>query len=388
VKRIRYLGVALIAALSLLAILGSASAGASWIVSSGTIKAASSGLQEFDAPGTGSFRCGTGPSFEVAPTATKSLDSGTLGNYTKCVLFEATTLKTNGCHLIFRPGNEIKAGVFGGTFEIGPAGCGPMSIEYLGGCKELFKSKAGLSAEYTNSGSGTGASVTVKLKATGLDTTGSNCGGGGTSANYNGTYVLTSALGVHVSEVKFFVDGEESKEESKKPKFNAGVYPSTIDASLIAPMEIKTPEGIVKCSSASLLSPMSTSTNTVDFKGTLTCDYAFGSSSTTKVNGCYFRFQVLTSSGGYGGKSSIVCNNPGEAIEVSPLFFGSPVCTISFPAQEIDSTTSFVNWENGIFAQVDGEGLTHTGTGGTCGSGTQSDAKLNTTTFRFGPGYS
>ena len=385
VKRIRYLGVALVAALSLMAILGSASAGASWIASESSIKAAPSGVHTFSAPGVATIPC-TAPSFEVkGPIATKSMDSGSLGDYTACNFFGNTTIKTNGCHLIFRPGAEKSAGVFAGTFEIGPAGCGPLSIEYLGGCKLQFKPKAGLSAEYTNSGSGTGATVTVKLNATGLETVGnSGCGGTGTNGTYTGTYVLSAAQGVHVSEVKFFADGEGSK-----AKFNASVYPATAEGTLANPIVIKTPEGTVNCGTASLLSTMSAATNVADFKGSLSCNPVFGDATvSTAMNGCAFRFQILSgSSPAWGGQSSIVCENAGEAIKISPLTFGVPICTFSIPAQEIDSTTSYSNWEKGILAGVDREGLTYTGSGGICGSGTQSNANM-TASFKLGPGYS
>lgn len=385
-KRIRFLGVALVAALSLMAVLGSASAGASWIASESSVKAAPSGTHTFGAPGLAKFQC-TAPSFEVkGPVATKSLDSGALGDYTECGSFGSTILKSNGCHLIFRPGTEKSAGVFGGTFEIGPAGCGPMYIEYNSGfCKLQFAPKSNLSAEYTNSGSGAGSSVTVKLNATGLETSGA-CSGKGSEGTYSGTYVLTAAQGVQASETKFFVDGEESK-----AKFNASTYSSTwIEGTLAEAMVIKTPtSGSATCGSASLLSHVLAASNTADFRGGLTCSPVFGFASvTTEVNGCYFRFQVLTgSSPAWGGKSSIVCDNAGEAIKIIPKSFGVPVCTFSIPAQEIDATTSYVNWEKGVLATVDREGLTHTGTGGACGSGTQSDAKLNAT-FKLGPGYS
>jgi hypothetical protein len=381
VKRIRYLGVALVAALSLMAVLGSASAGASWISSESSIKATPSGLHTFTNPPE-SIKCNA-PSFEVkGPIATKNFDSGPLGDYTKCEFWGSTTMKTNGCHLIFRPGTEIKAGVFGGTFEIGPAGCGPLSIEYLGGCLLQFKPKSNLSAEYTNSGSGASAIVTAKLSATGLETVGVKCGGTGSVGTYNGTYVLSGAQGVHVSEVKFFVEGEGSK-----ATFNATAYGGGIDGTLAEQLVIKTPTGSVECGSASLLSFPSGPTNTVGFAGGLTCNSAFGFGKvSTEVNGCSFQFQVLSGSyPSWGGKSSIVCEKAGEAIKITPLSFGVPVCTFSIPAQEIDSTTSYVNWENGVFATVDREGLTYTGSGGSCGSGTHSDAKL-TGAFKLGPG--
>jgi hypothetical protein len=176
----------------------------------------------------GTITCGNASMSGFSAPKTAETLSATVADPT-CNFFGSLPMKTNGCNFILRPGAETETNKFDGTIEIGPPGCGPITLKSEI-CEITIGAQSGLAASFQNSGSGSTAAVTVNLNATKLKytTSGSFCGGAKTS-HEDGTYKASWLLngnsggtqkGIHVGHKinqGFYLTGEKSAEVAKQP---------------------------------------------------------------------------------------------------------------------------------------------------------------------------
>ncbi|HEY5814994.1 MAG TPA: hypothetical protein VIS95_01480 [Solirubrobacterales bacterium] len=335
------------------------------------LKATPTGSHNFTANGPGSFSC-TASEFvsSMSAQAVTQLSTEGLGSYS-CYLFgSGTTMKMNGCSLTFKPGAEKSPGVFGGSFDVGPAGCGPITMKYLGSCELRIYPKTSLAAEFTNKGSGKTATVVAQVAASGLKTDGA-CSGSAENGTYSGGWELkgsTDAAGS--SQTGIQVTTKAALHLSGEPaKFTGEAYPETIVGSVSAENVYTTPGGTISCKKGSFgggaLQSPSAQLSLLPAYSECT---AFGFSKTNVKSGlCTI---VLNATSTTSGTAAISCP-PGGAIKFEPTFSGFTVCTISFPSQSLGSVT-YENVGTGIdrrvVASISGSGIQYTGTGGPCGT--------------------
>ncbi len=392
-KRTKCLGAVVVVALALAGLLGTASASASWIVSESSMKATPTGSHNLYVPSQ--VPCTASSFTSKGPIATETLESESIPDYS-CNFWGEQSMKWNGCKLFFHPGAEISAGVFGGTVDIGPAGCGPIKMTYLGSCETQILPSTGLAAEFTNTGTGSSSAVTLTINATSKVNYKGTCSGNG-AGSYFGSWNLTAGKGVHVSQVGVYIDGQESTEESKQPKFNAGAYPAGIAGAATSPLVVTLPlSRKVECKTGALSSLLAKATSSLNIKGSYgpcsASGFGFSNASVT-LNSCFFNQQLNNVNPIYTGSAAIGCDKEGDAIQVSATFLGSPICTAAFPPQKIGSS-AYYNAGGGSFRHFGGEfagvGLHYTvtnpGGGEYCGPASGESAGLSAA-FEMRPGY-
>jgi len=231
VKRIRTLGIAAVMAMALTCSLGAGSASAST-----PVNAFQAGAYPVSATGNGSgtaqfagwtMSCAEAPAQAELSAASQSLDAGLEGPIT-C---SSGTIDWNGCDFILHPGAETEAGRFGGSFDIGPAGCGPIVVKYpwAQNCTATIPAQNGLAASYENIANG---DVKVSTTATNIEHTRSAgpCGSAQTFKNgsFQGSWNLAGSGGValHVGRISVPI--------SAGGEFSASSYPVWIDGGSVA----------------------------------------------------------------------------------------------------------------------------------------------------------
>lgn len=307
-----------------------------------------------------------------------------------CDIWGGTTpIKMNGCDFTFHPGGEISSGYFGGTFDIGPANCGPMTME-APGCKVTIYPKTGLTAHYTNIGEGSKAEVLVELQAKGLKTTGE--GGAcskGSQEKIEGTWNLKARdnshvqKGVHIAElpqVPLYIAGKKSEETGSQPKFYAEEYPALLTGSQYSENILYTEGGYTECTSIGFTSSISQSSPELSLVPTFSGCTIFGLESKVLTKGCYYVAHVANAGPPYTGSLALSCSTGGKLeIVVRP---SSPICTVTFSGQTLGST-SYTNEPLGtptrVLATTYGAGLQYSVVGGkgACGKeGSHSDGEF------------
>lgn len=271
-------------------------------------------------------------------------------------------LELNGCSMTYKPGVETAPGVYGGTIDIGPAGCGPMSISKWGAawCSSYTYSvspKTGLPAEFENVGSGPSARVKIRIHAQGLNVGApppfTGCGSSGENGSYEGSWEMSAGGGVHVDGAaglflsgKAF-EGERSPESvigqedaTALPKFTAGGISTT-------------------CKQADFNGTISAATSALP----LTASYGECKSGTppalVKMNTCGYTLNVLNASAPYSGSLDVACTKAGDAIEVrsyasvAKMEEDKPICIASIGAQSGLSSVGLANLGSGSSRAVD-----------------------------------
>jgi hypothetical protein len=308
-----------------------------------------------------------------------------------CGISGSAPLKMNGCKFIFHPGAEESAGHFGGTFDIGPAGCGPITIVSKV-CEITIYPKTGLTAHYTNVGEGSKAEVVIDLSATGLETSGkgSACSGG-SGGEIEGTWHMAAynssgtQKGVHVAAhppVGLYVAGKKSEEEAAQPKFNAEEYPVSITGGQSGVNSFYTESGESSCSTVSVTGSASAATSTLTLDPTFGGCVSLGLESTASTSGCHYVFHVTNSGPPYAGSLELACE-AGHQLEFSPQSGGKSICTTAFPAQTL-GTVKYENLGTGsgryvLANNIFGSGLQYSISGGAgkCGKeGSHSDGEF------------
>jgi hypothetical protein len=367
VKRIKNMGLVAIAVLAVTASVGAATASASGFVADkyNAVVNAPGSSETFIVEGGGmKIACNT-PSLAgelkgPAATLTPFVGAATC-------LKGAKPLNMSGCGFTFHPGAEVSGIQYGGTFDIGPAGCGSISIEYLKGCILSLSPKTGLSATYINSGTGNAAKVSVNAKAEGLTETLSGAAGCSHGTGEAGKITTSWELkatnagaqtGLHVSSGTYgiYLAGESSAEKAKQPRLEAEKYPALISA---AQSSANLPSwnmgtSTVACQEAQFNTEASAAT------AELSVAASYGKCATAgiygvkvRMNGCHFVYHILNLGPPYAGSVDIACTKEGEAIEVRA--YGSvtkeaedkPICVDAIGPQTTSSGVAFENVGSG-----------------------------------------
>jgi hypothetical protein len=371
VKRTQGFGVA-IAVLAFLATFGGSSASASMFTMESELSKLSGTTvteNQFNLSGT-AFNC-PGMGFEggVAKKTAQTFTPEYVENGSCSISKSPHTMKMNGCKLILHPGKE-SGGVFPGTFDIGPAGCGPVTMtgEY---CPELvIPSQSGLAATFKNEGSGATAIVRVSAEVSTLKYIGGGgaCGTKGKSYENGGWHVswqvkatnpvTTKQVGVRVSPLGVYM---------ASGKFDAETFPVAMSGNIVGEHVFGTAVGNTACSKAQIGAVASGST--ADLPVDVAYDNAcpvLGLGGTIDMNSCHYLLHSTNPEPPYGGSAEIACNAEGDVVEMTASWFGWPICTVSYPAQSIGSATYKTQGEGtgrSVLAEVAGEGIEYSVSG-------------------------
>jgi hypothetical protein len=331
----------------------------------------------------------SGPT-ETLPT-TVSLTECTSGAEGK------VTVKMNGCKFIYHPA------VGAGTFDIGPAGCGPVTMEGSS-CTRTLSPQNGLSATFSNEGSP--SKVRIEHNATGVQyavTKGSKalCGSGGNSTftgtgalkafNEGGTQVDAKAI----PGTGFYLTGKESGEPANQPKFEAESYPVTLTG-----VQDPASKQVLTIGANRKVSCQAVDTGSTASGATsqLTLNVAYSGCTlevlesqfpaTYKMNGCSLTLNALNVGPPYSGSLGIACAKEGEAIEIDTTSAGTPLCTYKISPQAgltgVGLSNVGTGTERGVTATYGVSGLTVTRAKGTlaaCGGASQSATYAGATTL-------
>jgi hypothetical protein len=189
-QSIKNLAIAAVAALALIATVSAATASAAPAFEAGSYPALATGtpLSQFaltvykgevscDAPSIWGEL--TGRSSELIASVEDS----------NCYPFGSKTpLKMNGCKFIFDLDEKVTTDSYKGTYDIGPAGCGPITTQIVN-CKESIPAQEDLAATYQNLEDGT---VKITSEASGIEYTQSSCNPSGTftDGKYLGSWLV------------------------------------------------------------------------------------------------------------------------------------------------------------------------------------------------------
>jgi hypothetical protein len=374
VKRIRNLGLAVFAALALTAAVGATGVSASGFVSDSgytTISGTPYGEGVLSIV-VGPWKCNS-PAFaqviknQANPLTTTALKDAACGT---------PTLKTNGCQLSFRPGAETSPGNFGGTIDIGPAGCGPMSLT-VSGCTTTIGAQSGLNATFENVGSGEKAVVYANLNSGGLkySVTGkSGCPVGSFTGGWTTTWLLTAfneagaLTGLHVvKNAGVYMAGEKSEEAAKQPKLNAEKYPVSLLGSQTTALSFGVNAGSAKCSTIQFDGKLAAASAEQSLNSEYSGCTVFGFGGTIASNGCQYVLHVLNSGPPYTGTADIACP-AGKSIEIVAKLAGVLKCKETISSQSglegVTFSTVGAGSERGVEVKFNLAGIKYTQTAG------------------------
>jgi hypothetical protein len=401
-KRIKVLLLTAISALALTASMGPSVASASGIAfGQYPVTALGQGVAGaphfFSFSGGRTISCGSTTYSGSASAAVETL--ATTVSFSECSSeYEGNvTVKTNGCKFIYHPA------VGAGSFDIGPAGCGPITMEGTN-CTRSFASQTGLAATFSNAG--TPSSVTVKNETGGMQytlTKGTKaaCGSSG-AAGLFGTWVLqgSSAGGEQVSAqvvpgTGVYMTGKESAEEASQPKFAAETYPTTLTGfqdpaqtqalTIGGNRKLECAEAVAHSTASSASSQLALSMEYGNCAVTV-LENVFPT--TVSSNGCNLVLHALNVGPPYSGSIDVACAKEGEAIEVNTYSGATLICTYKISPQTGLTGVSLTNvgagTERGIATSFGLSGISVTRAKGTlaaCGGATQSATYTGATTL-------
>jgi hypothetical protein len=221
------------------------------------------------------------------------------------------TLVMNGCDFILNPGR--------GSFDIGPAGCGPIRLDWLF-CSMSIYPKSGLSATYQNKGGG--STVQVDAAAQGLRTERSGgCGSATGSIDYYAQWTITAKdqlstpTNVQVASIPgIYLAGAGAAVVADQPRFEADSYTKQIAGAGIN--RFANVAGSVVCSSASLAGALSAPNAALSLDATYASCMGNGTyPSLVDMNSCNYVVSASNAGPPYSGTLGIACDTPGDVIE-------------------------------------------------------------------------
>ena len=391
-KKARTLGLLAIMALALSATIGAASASASSFVAGkySAVVTGTPGASHTITTPAGVLNTCAGSTFSLElGGATEALTPGAMSDSSCTRSGSATALKMNGCKFIYRPGAETSPGNFNGTFDIGPAGCGPIKLEEPAfSCTKLIGAQSGFAATYKNIGSGEGRYVkvsaaggsikyTVEKKVAGV------CQEG--TVNYLGDWNVSATSG-GVSTALFVATHPPVGIYLSGSTLNAEKYPTTLTGSQAseAGLEIGYAAGQNRkllCKSVNFDGVASAASSEVSLGAEYSgCQSVLGSTklaATVAMNSCRYVFHVIGSSAPYTGSMDIACSTPGDSIQINiyngeTKTEGPTFCVQKIPAQSGFTGIGLANIgsgaERGVAASLAVSGIAYTRTGNvSCG---------------------
>lgn len=327
-KRIKAIGLAVVLALALSAVAGASGASASSKFTSNsypTSYVGTEGVGGFTlSAGNGSVTVCQGSITGSLSAASESMD-GYLGSPKCSASGYGGTLKTNGCKFVFHSGSDNASfGTSKGTFDIGPAGCGPMTVPTMCGTVS-YPAQTGFAATFENVG---GKEVRITLNGTGMSysRTAGICGGAASFENgeLNGTWTAKST---GASTLQVVQDPHE-------PKFEAESYPAAISGSQVGSSIFNANGFKNECKKGTVASSLSAATPWLGLSPSYSeCKFA-GIPSTVVMNGCVLwdHVESKVEANKFTGSMEILCP-AGKAIEIKAGNPASPVCTATIGAQ-------------------------------------------------------
>jgi hypothetical protein len=312
---------------------------------------------------------------ESGPTLTPSIMEDASCEYEG----EKLTLAMNGCKFIFHPDTEIENGSsFAGSFEIGPAGCGPVKM-VRSACTLVFSPQTGIGlVDYKNVGTGKNATVAIEAEGSNIAYTveGSHnaCGNGGVAPLYARWEVkarnkVEEYEGLHV-------DADATGTYMGSKGFEAEEYPVTLFGDQdpankhLLTMGLRT----IECGNVHFGSALSAASTelavTAWYEGCSTVP-VLGTTFlvTVKMNSCHYVFHVLGGGPPYAGTTDVACSTGGDAIEAN--LFAS--------AQEQKEGKSVCGYR--IAPQSGLEGVGYSTVGEASGRGAKANLELKGITF-------
>jgi hypothetical protein len=342
-RRIKTLGLTAIAALALCAFVGVSSASAGYFsVPAGTTNyAGTPSEQYFTLTGGRSGNCTTGSFSGSVSHLDQSLTTEPMPDMSCETSFEGPlTWKMNGCKFTFSPGVE---GTGPGTFAIGPAGCGPITLtgKY---CTRSIAAQSG-SATFTNQ-SGT---VKIDISNAALKTTVAKetpqCKA--ENISYTGKWTVSAASGtieVVSSQVGVFLGGSGFDAESYPVALAGGQDPADTHALTLVGGRV------YKCDHADLAGVATKSSAELALAPKYTdCRVEVGASklpATADAGSCGY---TINSSGALG----VTCTEVGDAIELKVYATaqkqaeGTPLCVYEIAPQSGVTGVALSNFGEG-----------------------------------------
>ena len=379
-NRIKTMGLVVVAALALTALLGAASASASQFRAEGypTAIAGTQGTAQklVFGPGGAVSKCSTIATSGTASAASSALSQAT--TYKGCTLGGlSATVSANSCTSTLHSTNE--AAPYTGTMDIACGKAGDAIEITQGTCVIQIPAQSSLAGvEFTNAGTKSSRTITVTYNISGLSYTGgSGCAKSLVGAFSNGTLTGSSTLKGSVGQraVGVYLANEQIDDPAG---FKAGKYSAIVDHVSTTAFKIVYLGTTLKCNTnvgtGTLAGPSFQLDQSMSFAGCAAGGIEFA----VNMNGCYFTPYVSTVSGATAtGGIAVRCASPGQEITLKP-----PIgCQLRIPAQNPGGTVGYANTEFGgvpvVQANIAVSGLQYTAEG--CGSaGSYSDGSLST----------
>lgn len=298
-------------------------------------------------------------------------------SYSGCTLAglkSQMTMKMNGCSFNFHVTGGEK-NVFNGTVDVGPAGCGPITISGSS-CTQTIPAQSGLSsAGYVDQGSGSGRYFDLEAQVGGISFTSSGAACGtysGTSGFYTGTWKVAASntageVGTRAAgaDAIFPAGGEEGK-----PALRAARYPLLISGAQQAALKytLGSSQDWVECSGESVTGPFASEQSEFGVAPVLSgCSVhsIFGNTSVkANMRGCGYRYTLTESPPPvylpYYGTMSLMC--PDE----QGISFSGAGCTVNITPQVLGKATYKVQSGGEIPTTVAGEGISYSEQGFVC----------------------
>jgi len=403
-KRIRYLGVAAVLALALSSAIGTASVTASALYTEKPATGASlyPAWMEGEATeyiklnnSTLEARCQSPMLFAEASDPALTLRSSS-GATLPCEFYAPfsgwvnATLELNGCELLLHTGAEAKAGEFGGAFEFGPAGCGPIRFNRKS-CDLLIPAQ---SRELeTGSGKGLinreneGWVDTVEANVSTLMESSWESGGCGSSSStsLNAEWELAATdmsglnnpLNLTVRAPDFLLEGGLFK--AKYPASETSKYPL-----LLSGAQSPTSKHVITLGTGRKIEcgNVSFGARLAEASSQLAVDAQYSSCATKPVLGVTFQVSMRMNSCHYvfhaAGTMDVVCGKESDVIEAEMRnSSGAYVCTTKIAPQTGLASVGYNKVEVANHSAMEfalGLSVKSTGSGFPCGGGTPQTA--------------
>jgi hypothetical protein len=342
-RHVRTLGLAVFAALALLAFPSLASAAGGIEADSYPVKYESIGAtQYFGFPGLSPVEC--------TQALMEGSASGPVGTLSTSVGMKCggKALSMGSCKFELHPGSE-------NTVDIGPPGCGPITGLVVSGCEISIPAQTGLPATFANVLSG-GKEVVVLKISTEIKYTTKSCAYTGLA--YQGEWEIKGYNSVTLVQTNtrskdgfngLFIAGKKSESEAEQPKFTAEKYPNPINGSLNSSSKFTfTMIGGYKvvCSSGQFSAELAKASASLPVGTTLSSCLYGESAAAVAMNSCSFTYGVSNINVFppivYKGTVGISCSKEGDFVELK--FAG---CVAKMPAQSPTSTVNYTNQGSG-----------------------------------------
>lgn len=287
-------------------------------------------------------------------------------------------LKMNGCQLTFEAGI---AGTYNGNVSVGPAGCGPVTMQTFYCNYQLDPSTLHGAAKLVNSGKETAVSVNI----VGFDWENANkafCGGSGTSGELVANWNLSAKNGgggattLNVVDSGLYLSGEAG---GKTPKVESLSYPTVFGSSAASSFTLALggTGTSYTCTSTTVHGEISAATSALSLAPEYaSCNGWVGATKAAAkvfMNGCHYTLGVLNAGPPYTGTLGVACEgaSPIEFKMYSSETYETVICTVKLAAQAGQPGVGLTNvtegGKKGVGVNANVTTLAYERTGAACG---------------------